>query len=269
MLVTVALSPRMVPSVEGTVCIVLDVLRASNTMLAMFEAGASALHLAASPEEAAEAAAGNRAGHWVCGERDGLKPEGFDFGNSPTELQSANLDGRQIVYATLNGTNALRAVAAAPLALVGTPRNEVAVTRLAVREARERALDLLIVCAGDEGGYALSLEDAFAAGMLVDRLIKLHARHVPAPDADGNVEALSLDESAILVHRMFGTYLRGQEAHATSETLLTVFGESRNGLDLPRKGFADDLTYCAQVDVSTVVPRLVNRDGLLAVVAGA
>ncbi len=83
MLVTVALSPRMVPSVEGTVCIVLDVLRASNTMLAMFEAGASALHLAASPEDAVETAARNRAGHWVCGERDDLKPEGFDLGCAP------------------------------------------------------------------------------------------------------------------------------------------------------------------------------------------
>ena len=268
MLVTVALSPRTVPAVDRSVCIVLDVLRASSTMLAMFEAGASALYLAATPEEAATTAAGDREAHWVCGERDGLRPEGFDFGNSPCELAEARLDGRRVVYVTSNGTNALRAVAAAPLVLVGTPRNEVAVTRLAQREARERGLDLLIVCAGDEGGYALSLEDAFVAGMLVDRLIKHHARHVSAEDADGDAQALSLDESAILVHRMYCSYLRGPEAHATPETLLTMFGETRNGRVLPRKGFADDLAYCAQVDVSTVVPRLEVVDGVLAVVAG-
>ena len=268
MQVTVALTPRLVPAVDRSICIMLDVLRASSTMLAMFEAGASALHLAATPEEAARMAAENRASHWVCGERDGLRPEGFDYGNSPSELVEASLDGRRVVYVTSNGTNALRSVATAPLVLVGTPRNEVAVTRLAVREARERDLDLLIVCAGDEGGYAISLEDAFVAGMLVDRLIKLHARHVPAERADGDSEALSLDESAILVHRTFCSYLRGPEAHATAETLLTVFEESRNGRDLPRKGYADDLDYCAEVDVSTVVPRLEIVDGHLAVAAG-
>lgn len=121
MLVSVALSPRTVPSVDRSVCIVLDVLRASNTMLAMFEAGASALFLAATPEEAEKAAAADRAAHWVCGERDGLKPAGFDFGNSPSELADARLEGRRVIYVTSNGTNALRAVAAAPRVLVGTP----------------------------------------------------------------------------------------------------------------------------------------------------
>ncbi len=91
---------------------------------------------------------------------------------------------------------------------------------------------------------------------------------MPAEAADGDTDALSLDESAILVHRTFCSYLRGPEAHATSETLLTVFEESRNGRELPRKGYADDLEYCAQVDVSTVVPRLEVVDGELAVVAG-
>jgi 2-phosphosulfolactate phosphatase len=269
MLVSVALTPLIIPSVERSVCIVLDVLRASSTMLALFEAGASALYLSATPEEAAETAASDRAAHCLCGERDGLRPEGFDFGNSPSELSEASLDGRRVVYVTSNGTNALRAVAGAPLVLVGTPRNEVAVVRQALREARERSLDLLIVCAGDDGGRSVSLEDAFVAGMLVERLIKLHARHVAAEEADGDAEALSLDESAILVHRTFGSYLRSADAHATAETLLTVFGESRNGRDLPRKGYAQDLEYCAQVDVSAVVPHLATRDGVLAVVAGA
>jgi len=105
--------------------------------------------------------------------------------------------------------------------------------------------------------------------MLVERLIKLHARHVAAEEADGDRGALSLDESAILVHRLFGTYLRAPDAHATAETLLTVFGESRNGRSLPQKGYAGDLEYCAQVDISAVVPHLAIRDGVLAVVAGA
>ena len=42
----VAMNPRGVRSVERSICIMLDVLRASSTMLAMFQAGARELRLA-------------------------------------------------------------------------------------------------------------------------------------------------------------------------------------------------------------------------------
>ncbi len=41
MIVSVALRPCGVGSVDRSVCVMLDVLRASSTMLAMFEVGAS------------------------------------------------------------------------------------------------------------------------------------------------------------------------------------------------------------------------------------
>src|SRR5262245_3913723 len=123
---------RGVGRIDRSVCIVLDVLRASSTMLAMFEAGASELVLAETPEAAVAMACDDRDGHWVCGERHGLKVEGFDFGNSPTELSEADLGGRRVLYVTSNGTRALHAVQAAPLVLVGSPRNEVAVVRHAL-----------------------------------------------------------------------------------------------------------------------------------------
>ena len=47
--------------------------------------------------------ADNRERFWVCGERDGLKCEGFDYGNSPTEVAGADLADRPIVYVTSNG----------------------------------------------------------------------------------------------------------------------------------------------------------------------
>src|SRR4051794_10099706 len=113
------MNARGVRQVDRSVCIVLDVLRASSTMLAMFEAGADELYLAETPEAALAVAEADRAAHWVCGERHGLKCEGFDFGNSPAELAEASLAGRRVVYVTSNGTSALRAVGAAPVVLVG------------------------------------------------------------------------------------------------------------------------------------------------------
>jgi phosphosulfolactate phosphohydrolase-like enzyme len=55
--------------------------------------------------------------------------------------------------------------------------------------------------------------------------------------------------------------------HATSETLMTMFSEARSGRHLPSVGFGADLEYCAEIDVTTVVPRLDVRGDQLVVVA--
>jgi 2-phosphosulfolactate phosphatase len=261
------MNARGVRSVEGRVCIMLDVLRASSTMLAMFEAGARELQLAATPEAALAVAEGRRGDFWVCGERRGLKVEGFDFGNSPAEVSEADLSEREVVYVTSNGTGALRAVAAAPLVLVGSPRNEVAVVRLARREALERGCDILILCAGDQAGFGISLEDAFVAGMLIERFVKLSPRRVTPDQSPELHAALALDDSAIVAHRLFRSYLGPQMPHATSETIKMMFAEARSGRDLPKNGFGADLDYCAEIDVTTVVPRLDARGDVLTVAA--
>lgn len=267
MIVSVAMNARGVRSVENRVCVMLDVLRASSTMLAMFEAGARELRLAESPSDAMSIAAGGRDRYWLCGESHGQKVEGFDFGNSPGELADANLAGRDVVYVTSNGTGALRAVADAPLVLVGSPRNEVAVVRQAIREARVHNRNLLILCAGDEGSYGISLEDAFVAGMLVERLVKLSPRRAAPEEASGDPDTLGLSDSAIVAHRLFRSYLGPLQTHATSELVRGVFAESRSGRDLPTLGYGADLDHCAEIDVTTVVPRLERRSGRLVVVA--
>ncbi|MCC6176800.1 MAG: 2-phosphosulfolactate phosphatase [Chloroflexi bacterium] len=267
MIVSVAITPNTAPSVDGRVCIVLDVLRASSTMLAMFGAGAAELHLAETPEAAFAIASADRTAHWLCGERAGLRCEGFDFGNSPSEFLDANLSGRRVVYVTSNGTRALHTVATSPLVLVGSPRNEVAVVRQALREAAARQCDLLLVCAGDRDSSGVSLEDVFGAGLLVDRMLRLCSTHIVPEDAASSPAALALDDSAILAHRLYRSYLHGRDG--TNEgALRSVFAEARSGRHLPKHGFGPDLEYCAEVDVTTVVPRLDVRCGRLVVVIG-
>jgi 2-phosphosulfolactate phosphatase len=245
----------------------LDVLRASSTMLAMFEAGAQGLQLAETPEAALAAAAAERDAYYVCGERAGLKVKGFDYGNSPAEVAQGDLSDRQIIFVTSNGTAALRAVADAPVVLVGSPRNEVAVVRQATREAAARGCNILILCAGDQNGYGVSLEDTFVAGMLVDRLLKLNPRRLAPAEAADEPDALALDDSAIVAHRLFRSYLGVKPGHATRDSLLAMFSESRRGRELPTIGFGADLEYCSEIDVTTVVPRLEGTGATLTVVA--
>jgi 2-phosphosulfolactate phosphatase len=267
-IVSVAMNPRALGAVDRRVCVVLDVLRASSTMLAMFEAGAQELLLAESPDAALALADGKRDELWLCGERGGLKVEGFDYGNSPAEVSEADLSEREVIFVTSNGTGALRSVASAPLVLVGSPRNEVAVVRLARREALARGCDILLLCAGDQNVAGVSLEDTFVAGMLVERLVKLSPHRITPEQQDAEPDALALDDSAIVAHRLFRSFLGGlPNTHATTATLRAVFEEARNGRELPHKGYGADLEYCSEIDVTTVVPRLEVRGDVLAVVA--
>jgi len=123
MIVDVASLPGNVLAVEQKVAIVVDALRASATIIAMFDAGASAVVVAADPEDAFATVAGERERYLICGESGGLPPAGFDYGNSPLQIAPLDLAGRRIVLSTSNGTPAVRGVAAAPLAVVGTGRN--------------------------------------------------------------------------------------------------------------------------------------------------
>lgn len=50
----------------------------------------------------------------ICiGERGGLKPEGFDFGNSPHEIRDVSFAGDVVIQTTSNGTRAVLAASGA------------------------------------------------------------------------------------------------------------------------------------------------------------
>lgn len=272
MIVDVAVLPSTVYDIERKIAIVVDALRASSSIIAMFESGAEAVIVAGSAREALDLAASERERYLVCGEVGGVPPAGFDYGNSPRQLSGVDLSGRMVVLSTSNGTRALHAVAAARQVLIGTGRNGPAVAEAALTAAERSRSDLTIVCAGDDGGRLVSLEDCFFAGYLVDVLARRRPFSWPVDEANprpGDPACWVLDESAVIARRLFRSYLRGgADGVPAPADVLAMFGEARNGATLPRLGYAQDLEFCAEIDRTTVVPRLVNRAGQLMLVAG-
>jgi 2-phosphosulfolactate phosphatase len=230
------------------VCAVFDVLRASSTLVTLLDRGAAPVYIAETVDAARMLAARLPQRPLLCGEIGGLPPADFDYGNSPTELASVSLGGQAVVLATSNGTRALAALAAAPVVLVGCFLNASAVAAYARSTAAADGLDLALVCAGDESGTQFSLEDALAAGYVVERL---RASAASAGDA------LDLDDGAIAAWRLYRSYAA---ASGPAEAAARGFEEAFHGRELARLGFDADLAYCAAVDSSTMVPRL-SRDG--------
>ncbi len=231
--VAVHLTPPAPHLVAGRTVVLIDTLRATTTMTTLVRGGVAAIY--ASPSiEAARALAERLQGSRLCGEVEGERPEGFDFGNSPTEFEALDVSGWNMVQATTNGTPALRLAAAARQTLACCLRNRGAVaTRLAGESA------IAIVCGGEGGGMTASVEDTYTAGALVDRL----CTHDPA---------LPLDAGARLARRVFHAYGDSKAA----------FQESPHAADLRARGFAADLAYAAKLDVERAVPRaLVDAEG--------
>jgi 2-phosphosulfolactate phosphatase len=240
--VHVHLTPQLAPpdQLVGGVAVVIDVLRATTTILHALAAGCQAVRPCAEVEEARELAGSLRAGRVLLGGERGGKPlPGFDVGNSPREYTAARCRGAVLVLTTSNGSRALLHAAAADRVLVAAFVNYSAVCEQLRREIRP----IHIVCAGDGG--AVALEDALLAGALVEFLSDLG----PA----------RLNDGARLAWDAFEHHGRVLEG---------ALAVSAGGVRLRNLGYQEDVLAAAHVDQFTLAPEL-RRDPLRVEVATA
>ena len=92
---------------RGTVVIV-DVFRAFTTAAVALARGARQIVMVADPAEAL-ALREKGVGEITVGEVNGIRPEGFDFGNSPYEMTQTSLEGKVVIQSTRAGTTGVAA----------------------------------------------------------------------------------------------------------------------------------------------------------------
>lgn len=233
--VHVHLLPCLAPPgrLAGGIAVVVDVLRASTTIIHALAAGCIAVRPCAEVAEAQELAGAMRAGRVLLGgERDAKPLAGFDLGNSPGDYTAKRCKGTTLVLTTSNGTPALLRAAEAARALVGAFVNYSAICE----QLRQDARPVHIVCAGSEG--EVSLEDTLLAGAFVDYLC--------------DVTEVQLNDGARVAWDCFETHGR---------VLQGAFEVSKGGAKLRSLGYDEDVRAAAQVDRFSLVPEL-RRDPL-------
>ena len=152
-------------SLGGATVLVVDVLRASTTMIVALANGCAGITPVADAVEARRLARAHGAnGALVAGERRGAPLAGFHLGNSPLEFTRACVGGKTVFFTTSNGTRALLAAREGAAVGVAAFVNLTAAAAWAAGKAR----DVVVLCAGERG--ARSLEDHVCAGLLVERL---------------------------------------------------------------------------------------------------
>ncbi|MGH7311943.1 MAG: 2-phosphosulfolactate phosphatase, partial [Candidatus Rokuibacteriota bacterium] len=164
--------------VQARTVLVVDVLRASTTMIAALANGCAGVVPAPDADTARRLAGGLARGTCLlAGERRGEPIPGFDLGNSPLEFVAERVAGKTIVLSTSNGTRALLAARGAAAIGVAALVNLWAAAGWAVAGGR----DVTVACAGERG--RVSLEDLVAAGLLVERMARDEPAAAPTPEA--------------------------------------------------------------------------------------
>ncbi len=231
MRVHVALTPAEFgsASLAGRAALVVDVFRATTSVVAACAAGCRAVIPVPDADRATAVARGLPPGQaLLAGERGGEPIDGFDLGNSPLEFVPSRVRDRTIVLTTTNGTRAMLAAAAAAVGAVAALTN----IEAAAQWAAEQGRDVTILCAGETG--ELSLEDTVCAGLLVDLLVAGRA-------------ATQVSDGAMAARRV------GQHYGADLSRLRE---DSTWARTLDRAGRAADLAACIAVASVDSVPLL-------------
>ena len=204
---------------EDALAVVIDVLRATSTLAVALEHGAAAVIAAATVEEA-RALAAARPGALLCGEREGRVIPGFDLGNSPLEYSRERVAGKTLVFASTNGSQALRFAARAKARVPGAFLNAGAAI-----ERAARADAVWLIASGKLGTPAI--EDVACAGWMARAL--LGRGFAPADSATRFAISIAPEEAAGVRALVEGC------SHAA---VLAALGPE----------FARDIEYCATLD---------------------
>lgn len=204
--------------------VVIDVLRATTTIAFALHAGAREVIPCLEIDDARNRAAKLPPGTAVLGgERLGVRIEGFDLGNSPTEYTAERVINKTVVFTTTNGTRAMERCRLARRVLLGS-----LVNRRAVAKALAGETEVDIVCAGTRG--EVGLDDALTAGAIAEEVLMQWIAHV----------AHLNDQTRIAMDAWGRAERRG---------VLPSLMESFGGRNLIEEGFEADIEVAADVDL--------------------
>ena len=225
--VEVCFSPELIHlhDLEGKIVVVVDIFRASSTMIAALAHGVTEIRTFAQLEECRAMKA---QGYLIAGERDGLTADGFEMGNSPVAYISGQYAGRKLAMTTTNGTQAIHHSAGALEILIGAFPNLNATARYIQTQEK----DVLIHCAGWKGRF--NLEDSLYAGALVEALANTH---------------LAEEDGALAMRTLYSK---------EKDNLSKFLSQASHAKRLQNHQIEADIDFCLSLDLYDLIVKLQN-----------
>jgi len=217
---------------RGDVIVIIDVLRCSSTIITALANGASKIITTPTVRKAKQMKKRNPE-YVLAGERKGLKPKGFELGNSPSEFTRRKIHGRSIILTTTDGTKAFEiAKKSARPVLVGGFLNAEAVGKKLYELAYRNNCGVSLIACGRKG--KLSIEDFVCTGRILETM---------------PVEGLTLSDSALVAIAA---------SEGAGEKVVELVRSSEHGGYLERIGLAKDVEFCLKINRYSNVPIFAN-----------
>ena len=215
-------------SEHGCAAVIVDALRASATAAALLDSGATEILVVGEVEDALRA----RREFWtdalLFGERGGLPPKGFDFGNSPRDADRAR--GRRVIFTTSNGSARLLEAWGAPSIHFGTTTNALAVVELLANQPR----DVVLIPAAKVGHPGYDAQEDWVAATAIGML-------AGAPIGEGAL------------------YYRDTRQQIELDGVAALFESAPHANELRKVGLSDDIALCARMNSARAVPTVTGR----------
>ncbi len=208
--------------IEGSICIVIDIIRATSTISTILARGSTDVVVAKDKAQALALKKEN-SDFLLCGEEGGLPPAGFDYGNSPLELSGINMSGKTAILKTTNGTVSMYGVKNAAEVYCLSLLNLDYTISLVSKKIKKTGQDLLFVCSGEGGRVAY--DDVFAAGLGIKGLL---AKGLKCSYSDSSKVALG---SAM-----------------AENNIVDALEKSTSARLLRGVGLGEDIGFCAQLN---------------------
>lgn len=222
-------------SFSADISIVIDVLRASSVIITALANNTPFIIPTASIEEAHDLSK-RYTNALLAGERQAVKIEGFDRGNSPLEGLSGS-QGKPLILTTTNGTLTLSKVTHSKEVIIASFLNLQAVADYV---NSSKASKIHIACAGTNGNF--SLDDFLMAGGLTSKF------------SDDNT---TLDDLSIAAAQLYQNNYRD---------LHRALNKTTHYNTLFKNGFIQDLDFCLQLDLYDTIGKLIeDKQGQLTI----
>ena len=262
----------------GGIAVIIDILRASTTMITALHHGAAAVVPWGTVEQAMHIrqTSGPETRVLLGGERGGVRIEGFDLGNSPADYTTDVVDSRILGFTTTNGTRALLRSVQADQIVVGAFVNlSVLITHL-----RRKNRPVHLVCAGTDGH--ITGEDVLFAGAVVDRLL---CKPMCIDNDSSTVYETWIPDDSAVIAQSYWRQQSGQPPEPQTDAAHRNFDETQNpaiscdrfasadslsipdaagltaalrntkgGRNLTALGFSDDIELCCRIDSVPALP---------------
>jgi 2-phosphosulfolactate phosphatase len=224
----VCLSPALLHLYDTTdaVVVIIDIFRATSTIVAALHNGAKCVIPVASVGECITLGE-SIPNSITAGERDGKVAEGLQHGNSPLEYPPTFIEGKTLVLTTTNGTRLLHMIKGASEILIGSFLN----LTVMCEYLQSQQKNVLLGCASWKDRF--NLEDTLYAGAVVSRI--------------GHAFSINCDSARMAKHLHDIT----GESH-----YIDFLRDSSHYNRLARFGLEHDMEYCASPDQHPVVPYL-------------